>query len=319
MRTASVHLCRQWIGPASAATTVFGVVGAVGLIAAQLLRAPAMPTAEGLARVAVACLPVLGEWVLPLGGLAGLALLLARWRAEGEWLALQAAGVSGRHLVAPALLGGLLLSGGTAALTHQGGPWGRATLFDVLLSQVALTPGKATTLGQLTLLPGEVDSDGLADLFVSHGQGSDLLVAHARTGALSPDRTLVLEHGTLWTDAGAAEFGRLTVPLPEASRRAAPSAWPGTELAASADPYHRALWHKRSVWPAAGAVLLLLALPCTLVGRGWTLPLAVVGWWAAVRVCDGLVVTLGGALAALLPLVALCGVTVAVWWRWEGR
>ncbi len=319
MRTASVHLCRQWIGPAGAATVVFTVVGGVGLIASQLLRAPALPSWAGLATVLGASLPVIGEWVLPLGTLAGLTLLLSRWRAEGEWTALQAAGLSGRHLVPAAVAGGLLLAVGTAALTHQGAPWGRATLFDTLVHQVVPLPGRATTVGDLTVLPAAVDNAGLIDLIVAGGEGEARWVAHAATGHLSEDRTLVLQDGAWLGRAGSLGFGRLVLPLPSVVARPPPSAWTDQALQGSSDAYHQALHHKRTTWPLAGVLLLLFAVPVTLVGRAWTVPLSVFGWWVVVRLADGLAATVGGLASAWLPLVLLAGVTMLTWQRWRER
>ncbi|GEM_PF-1942649 len=319
MRTASIHLCRQWIGPTCAAAAVFSVVGGVGLIAAQLLRAPALPGLQGLAVVIGASAPVLGEWVVPLGGLAGLALLLARWRAEGDWTALQAAGLSGRTLVPGILAGGLVLALATGALAHLGAPWGRATLVDTLVHQVVPLPGRATSIGDLTLLPGRVDDDGLGDLFLAWGDGEHGLVAHAASGQLGESGQLVLLDGQVLGPAGHLAFGRLALPLPTAFGRPPPSAWPDRALAESGEPYHLALRYKRTIWPLASLLLLLLAVPGVLSGRSWTVPLSVVGWWAAVRVCDGLAASLGGLGSAVLPLVLLAVSTGWCWSRWEGR
>ena len=319
MRTASVHLCRQWIGPAGAATVVFSVVGGVGLIAVQLLRAPALPSWPGLAAVVGASLPVIGEWVLPLGVLAGLTLLLARWRAEGEWTALQASGLSGRHLLPAAVAGGVVLALGTSVLTHQGAPWGRATLFDTLVRQVVPLPGRATTVGDLTVLPAAADDAGLIDLIVTGGDAEGQWVAHAATGQLSQDRTLVLQDGQWLGRAGSLGFGRLVLPLPSVVARPPPSAWSDQVLSASPDAYHQALHQKRTTWPLAGGLLLLLAVPAALVGRSWTVPLSVFGWWVAVRLSDGLAGMLGGWLSAWLPLFLLSAVTVLAWQRWGER
>lgn len=319
MRTASAHLCQQWIGPACAATTVFGVIGWVGLVAVHLLRAPALPPAEGLARVALASLPVLGEWILPLGVLAGLTGLLARWRSEGEWLALRATGTAGRRLVPAVLAVGVALAAATAGLTHQGAPWGRAVIVDVLTRTVSPLPGRATALGGLTVLPGGTGDDGLTDLLLAWEGPDGVVVAAAEQGRLAVGSGLVLEWGAVLGPAGELSFDRLQVPLPPSAQRPPPSAWPGPELRASVDPYHRAIGHKRAVWPLATVLLVLLAVPGVLSGWGWTVPLSVVGWWALVRTCDGLAPLLGGLASALLPLVVLAGVAALAWQRWADR
>ncbi len=286
-----------------------------------MLRAPALPEAEGLFRVFLASAPVLGEWVLPLGALAGLTALLTRWRSEGEWLALQAAGIAGRHLVAPALSIGLVVGLGTAALTHHGAVWGRATLFDVLVHQVQPLPGRATSIGGLTVLPGTVEGveDGLRDLLLAWEGPDGLLVASAAVGRLSQGRVLELEEGEVLGASGRLTFDRLQLPLPDSARRPPPSAWTGPDLARSSDPYLQAIRLKRNVWPLAGVLLLLLSVPLSLSGRGWTVPGAVLGWWAAVRACDGLALQMGGLGSALLPLLLLGGFSFWTWWRWSER
>ncbi len=319
VRTATHHLCRQWIGPTSAATAVFAVIGGVGLVAAQLLRAPALPDGAGLRDVLLGAAPVLGEWVLPLGGLAGLVALLVRWRAEGEWLTLRAAGLGGRHLVPPVLACGLAIGGLTLALGHEGAPWGRATLFDVLVHQVSPRAGRATSVGGLTVLPGLSSGEDLHDLFLIYDGGEASLHAHAAIGRIAPDQGLQLEHGQALGEGFGLAFETLELPPPQATSRPPPSAWPGSQLAASDDPYHQAIGHKRSTWPVAAVLLMLLALPASLSGRAWTVGGAVVGWWVVVRTCDGLAPSLGGLGSALLPLALLGVATAWTWRRWGDR
>jgi hypothetical protein len=169
------------------------------------------------------------------------------------------------------------------------------------------------------VLPAAVEEDGLLDLIVAWGQGDDAWVAHAAAGQLGQDRTLFLQDGALLGAQGGLTFDSLALPLPAMTARPPPSAWPDRQLADSPEPYHQALRHKRTTWPLAGALLLLLAVPCTLTGRAWTVPLSVFGWWAAVRVCDGLVASVGGLTSALLPLGLLLAVTALTWRLWCER
>jgi hypothetical protein len=299
---------------------VFSVVGGVGLVAVQLLLAPALPNPHDLIGVLFASMPVIGEWVVPLGAMAGITALLARWRREGEWVALQAAGISGGHLIPAALTLGIAVGIGTAFLTHQGAPWGRATFFDVLVHQIVPLPGRATSVGGLTVLPGSASEGGLQDLLLVWEHPEGLVVASAAQGQLGGDGgTLELLQGEVIGPQARLTFERLAVPLPQVSRMAPPSAWTDRALAESSDAYHHAIGFKRTVWPLASVLFVLVSVPWTLAGRAWAMPIVVLSWWTAVRICDGLAPIVGGLGSAVLPLILLTLATGWSWLRWASR
>lgn len=314
---------RSWLGPAGAAAALVVAVGSVGFVVSRLLAAPVALTPASLGLVAAASLPAIASLALPIAAGLGTVALARRWQAEGEWVALQAAGVGIRNFLGPLLLIAAATGGACYALSHHVEPAARAAAADALARGFELRPGRLIRAGPVALSAREVDGSALRGVFFALDGDGPPRVGGAARGSLASG-VLILEDGVLH-DPGPpgirVAFDRVELPIPEAGRR-----WELAERsdAALADlvarmeahgkraEYERAVLEKRSAWPVAAALLTLLALPLGL--RGPTPPAAaLVGYWVMVRVCDQGSASLGGALAAWLPTLLLASLVGAAW------
>jgi len=88
-----------------------------------------------------------------------------------------------------------------------------------------------------------------------------------------------------------------------------------------AAPVERMILYKRSTLPLSLPLLAVLGLP--LGGRGLRPASAVVAvtlsWWAATRICDQSVGSLGPIWAASLPLIGLSIGVIVAWVGWSER
>jgi lipopolysaccharide export LptBFGC system permease protein LptF len=330
-----LYLTRAFLARAGALTGAALIallaVGGVGLGAAEVLRAPATPDLAALGALALAIGPVVLGTGLPLAALVGVAAALGQWRDEGEWLALRSAGWGGRALL-PALLAVALAVGAASwALNHWLEPAARAQIRHALREGLHPAPGRVLDLGATALVADEVDGERLRGLFFATEEGGGaLVVGTAARGSLTTER-LVLEDGLLHAPGDPAlgvAFERAELPL----------ALPGVrvELVERSDAsleaviermqadgrdasYERAVLEKRSAWPLASALMVLLAGPLALGGRAWALGGAVLGYWAAVRGFDHAAASLGGAAAAWSPPLLLALACAAAWLGWRER
>ena len=327
---------RRLLAATGAALVALLAVGGIGLGAVEVLRAPAAPDASALGTLALALGPVVLGSGLPLAALVGVVAVAGQWREEGEWLALRAAGWGGRGLL-PALLTAALAVGASSwLLNHQLEPAARSQIRAALREGLRPAPGRVLELGDAALVADAIESDPvegdtLVGLFFAWEEaGGTLAVGSAARGRLTDD-ALVLEDGVFHAPGDPAlgvRFETATVPLALPSARVELVERTDASLGKLVDRmeaagknagYERSVLAKRSAWPIASALMVLLAAPLALGGRAWAVAVAVLGYWAAVRGFDHAARSLGGLAAAWAPPGLLLALTVAAWASWRER
>lgn len=311
-------------------------VGGIGLGAVEVLRAPAAPDAAALGALALALGPVVLGSGLPLAALVGVVAVASQWREEGEWLALRAAGWGGRGLLPGLLTAALMVGASSWILNHQLEPAARSQIRAALREGLRPAPGRVLELGDAAIVADAIEHDPIEGdtmiglFFAREEAGGTLAVGSAARGRLVGD-ALVLEDGVFHAPGEPAlgvRFETATVPLElplakvelvertDASLRRLVSRMESSGQNAG---YERSILSKRSAWPVASALMVLLAAPLALGGRAWAVAAAVLGYWAAVRGFDHAARSLGGVLAAWSPPGLLAVLTAAVWASWRDR
>lgn len=315
---------------AGAALVALLAVGGIALGAVEVLRAPVTPDAAALGALALALGPVVMGSGLPLAALIGVVTVASHWREEGEWLALRAAGWGGRGLLPALLIASLSVGAASWALNHRLEPAARSEIRAALREGVRPAPGKMLNLGGAAVLADAVEGDELRGLFFAREEAGGLVVGSAARGRIAGE-ALTLEDGELHAPgepALAVRFETATIPLEppksrvelvERSDEALAKLVARMEAAGQNASYEQAVLSKRSAWPLASALMVLLALPLALSGRAWAVAAAVLAYWAAVRGFDHAAQSVGGLVAAWGPPGMLGAVTAAVWALWRER
>lgn len=306
------------------------VVGIVGFVGARALQAPALPSGAALLTLAGCATPTVLGLVAPLACVVGLSGTLRRWRQEGQWTAVQAAGLGGRVLLGPALGFALAVGGLCWVSAHHLEPAARAAARGLVTEALRPRPGVPLQIGTVTLLADAVDASGLTGVFFAVDGPTWPRVGSARAASLAPGQ-LLLESGVVHLPGppqARVDFERLTLPLPVPDHRVELNERSDAALAAliarmearGRDAgYERAVLLKRSAWPVAAALLVLICPPLALRRRALWPAVPIVAYWGLVRGLDAGARAVGGGVAAWLP-VALLGLAVAwTWGRWRER
>lgn len=308
----------------------------LALFAVQALdRAPVLPGFQGASLVLLGLLPAVASVGLPVALLFGVVAAAERKAAEGEWLALAAAGIPARRLLPPLLLLGLLAGLLEAGLTHGLEPLGRTLVrlaLEGAVAELRLQPGQPAVVGELLLLAGGVEGAVMTELFVASGD----TVLVAERGLVKQGRLHLLRGEAETQPVGEAgerwslSFERANLPLRQGGLRVEAAERGDRALqdliqkmednGRSAD-FERMTLYKRSALPLSVPLLALLGLP---LGARRARPAlvaatAVLGWWVLMRLADQSVGAVGPLLAAILPALGL-GLAAAVGWAsWRDR
>lgn len=325
-------IIRSLTGPGLTALALLVLAGLLLQLAALLLGAAVVPSPGVIMAVLPRLLPAVLELTLPVAFLVGLMVGFGRWREEGTWIALRAAGVGGRRLLGPTLALGLAMGLLTGLCAHQLAPQGRraaARQLAAAASAVELVPGRFLQLGDTVL--HRPDEGGLL-----LAQGDAVLLAQEadleqREGGLQ----LRLGQGRLLSrgaDGLELSFERASVPLPlhQAGRRVELTERSGAELAdlvermraQGRDPsYEHSILLKRTSATLLPLLLALLALPLALRwgGRPGHIMGVVLATWALQRIGDAGCLLLGPGLAAGLPALGLAALSALLWAGWRDR
>uniref|UniRef100_UPI0026124B24 LptF/LptG family permease n=1 Tax=uncultured Meiothermus sp. TaxID=157471 RepID=UPI0026124B24 len=199
---------------------LFGLVLYVGfgLISNLLPRAQWMGTAElgSILKWLALQVPAASVQALPIAGLLSILLAFGRLARENELLVMQAGGISIRRTARLFLLGGLLMSGLSLALSEWVVPWAnRATAvvyFNELIpertAQFNLV-GRELSVGEYTLRYEGFDqaNDLLQQVRLERWQGQTMTVILAQTARLQ-DRVIVFRDYRVFT----LDFAQLPLP-----------------------------------------------------------------------------------------------------------
>jgi len=307
---------------------VLVTVGSVGVGAVELLRAPVMPPPDTLLRLLLASVPVVLGTGLPLAVLAAISSVLSRWEEEGSWLTLQACGLSGRALLPGLVLLGLGTAGASYALAHHLEPAARSSLRESLREGLLPVAGRPIDLGGGMVVAERVDGDQLRDVFfASDAEG---LVGSARSARFDGD-ALLLSEGRAHAPgppevAVSFEEARVPIQVPDArvelverSTQRLRELVERMEQGGRDATYERAVLTKRTAWPVSAGLFALLAAPLALRRRAHRVAAVVLGYWVAVRLCDGATTVLGGVVAGWTPTIGLGVLTLLTWMRWDER
>lgn len=317
--------------PAALALAAVTGLGTLLLASRALAVAPVVPGPAGAARVLLGMLPVAVGVGLPVAGLAGAVAAARGWRDGGEWLALGAAGLGARRVLAPVVLAAGALALGQAALTHQLEPAGRRLVRHALeqaSGEVSLRSGEPVTVAGALVRARAVSGGDWAGVFIAR----DDLVVTARSGAVSGG-AVVLRDGTarsLGGDGWTLSFDEARVPLRVEARRVEHAERSDADLAALVGrmraegrdaAYEALILLKRTSQPLTIPGLVLLGV--VLGARGARPAPAAVGlwlaWWASIRVGDQAVRAVGPEVAAAGPAVLFAALAVVAWLRWRDR
>ena len=322
-------LFREGAGAAAAAVVGGSVVGAVALAVPAVTGAGLRPGLGLVLALGAGWLPAAAVGGLLAGALVGGRAAGESFRAQGAFVALQAAGRAPQRLWAAVGLCGLLWAAAVAGLTHVAEPAGRRQAAAALAGRAAapaLRPGVPVAFGD-----GLVRVDGLGPdggwRGVVAAVGPVVLGVPAATDApgglrLGPGSAWVLPAGTgaPWSlrFAGGTvgwpqprvDAGFVADDTPALRARVARGAAAGRDMSRAA--VHLA---RRSALPLCAPILLFLGLGAG--ARGWR-PAPVVllvgaGGWALLRLGDAVAVAVGPVLAAaLLPV----GLGLGAWRVW---
>jgi len=200
---------------------LFGLVLYVsfGLISNILPRAQWMTTAElgSILKWLALQVPYASVQALPIAGLLAVMLAFGRLARENELLVMQAGGISLLRTARLFLLGGLLLSGLSLALSEWVVPWANRATALVYWNELIpeRTPqfnlvGRELAVGEYTLRYDGFDpaKDEFQQVRLERWQGQNMTVILAQTARLQ-DRIIVLRNYKVFT----LDFAQL--PLPE--------------------------------------------------------------------------------------------------------
>jgi lipopolysaccharide export system permease protein len=200
---------------------LFGLVLYVsfGLISNILPRAQWMTTAElgSILKWLALQVPYASVQALPIAGLLAVMLAFGRLARENELLVMQAGGISLLRTARLFLLGGLLLSGLSLALSEWVVPWANRATAVVYWNELIpeRTPqfnlvGRELAVGEYTLRYDGFDpaKDEFQQVRLERWQGQNMTVILAQTARLQ-DRVIVLRNYKVFT----LDFAQL--PLPE--------------------------------------------------------------------------------------------------------
>ena len=212
------------------AVAVFGILAV--LLVMQLARLAPLVFRSGydawvLLSLMGAVVPGFLAVVLPVGHLAALWAVLARWRRDGEWIGLRAVGVSFNRvawLTAPLSLGVAL---GVAGFVHLVAPANLA-LGEALIKEAApealarmIQPGRLVRLGDAKIYVAEITPDGAwRHPLIVREDGGETDVIRAESARCVPQRfgfRLEMENG-VWERRGdklrdRLAFRTVSVPL----------------------------------------------------------------------------------------------------------
>lgn len=297
----------------------------LGLVATTVLRAPVLLRPGLLPTLVALVLPGALNLGLPLAVMGGVAALLSRWREDGVWVALQAAGTQQRALLPGLILLALVAGGSCWVLGHRVEPAAQARLGAL---QVSPAPGRLLQLGELSLMAEASDGTRLQGVFFAWDKAGSTLLGRAERGTWGTDG-LVLEQVRAHQPGEPElrlDLERLTL-RPESRRvqgverddRSLQALIQRMEARGRDAWAERSLLMRRDAWPAAAALLVLLAAPLALSGRSGALVLAPLLFWAAQRALDQLGAGLGPVLVAWGPSGLLGLGVLLAWVRWSLR
>jgi lipopolysaccharide export LptBFGC system permease protein LptF len=315
------HLLVRMLPSLGASLILTVALGALGLVAAQVLAAPARPSGGALLELSLLAVPVIAGIAGPLAVLVGLAAGLSIWRREGAWEALQASGVRGRSLLGG--LGGLalLVAGLGLGSAHALEPSCRAEARELLRESLRPVPGRLVQLGPLTLRAEEVSDEGFARLFLA----AEGVVGTADRGQLDEDGLRLVRARLLAGDT-LIEVEELHLPLElpgvrielvERSDASLRGLVERMDRRGANSGYERSVLLKRSAVPVAMGLLVLAVAPLVLGRRAWMVGGLALLHWGLVRLGDKALALHSAELAAWLPTL-LIGVLVGlIWLRWR--
>ena len=212
-------------------------------------------------------LVALGEVLLPLCGLAGMALAFGRWRTEHHLTALWSFGVHPVQVLGPAVGVGLALGMATAPLASTWGPRALAALSTCLteaLAQVPFSPG-GMALGRAGLVRGVVHPNGsqgeLWGVVAGAEAGGPPTILRAERAVFDGEGMLVLSGVHFWNADFRAVLDRATVSGGDALRRPGSLRPPNTLVSDALDPREPLeMWslHRRRCLAVMAPVLTVL-------------------------------------------------------------
>ena len=312
-------------------SAIAAVIAGVRCLGAEAV-VPDMATFGALTILAI---PISWSIVLPISGLAGYVLALARWVDEGSWTGISAMAKSGRSLLPSAIFTGVLVAMATASMTLWLEPAARRQARHQLLGASAdysLSPGVTIDIGGIALRASAMEGPWARDLLFSN----DAVVGMARRGRLvttNQGLALELEQGSmvaLSQPPTRISWDRWVRPLPprrpakpqihEQSTPALRTQAQNTEQLGLNPHYEWAVYWKRFLHPLAVLLLPMAMMPLAIRRRrALAMGGMCIAYLLAVRLGDTLAFGLGGILAATSGPLFVTVAGLVLWWLWRDR
>lgn len=161
------YVLRQIAIPSVLAVSVVAIVGVANELQEWVEKLPlAQMTAGDVSRLALLFLPTLVAYLVPITYMLGILLAFARFSQNNELVAMKAAGIPMKRIIAPIIVVGALLSGASFLVQDRVQPWAVAKVYEIIYSELplratidALSAGVMHEFGDWRVYLGRKDMD----------------------------------------------------------------------------------------------------------------------------------------------------------------
>lgn len=229
------YILRQVLGTTLLGLGVVAFVAVAYEVAGRMREMPAELVRLGdVGRLSLLFLPSLAVIVIPITLLLGVLMTFGRLAEQGELIAIKAAGVPLKRVVAPVIALGAVLSGLSFVIQDRVQPWAIARAFDIIYRELPqratiemLSPGVMHQYADWRIYFARKDPATLMlydiDLVIPD-EGGEASVFHAKSAQLirSPGRYEIELRGASWIRGEGplirSEVFRLGAPMPSAGK-----------------------------------------------------------------------------------------------------
>ena len=191
------YILRQIAAPALMAVTLVAVIGVAQEIQERVAKLPlAQMTLSDFARLSGYFLPTIVSYLIPVTFMLGILLAFGRFSQNNELVAMKAAGIPLKRLLAPILVVGALLSATSFLVQDRVQPWAVRKVTDLINTELplratldSLPAGIMHEYSGWRVYIGENDREGTLRnvIIVEPGEGVTAATYYAETASLKTD------------------------------------------------------------------------------------------------------------------------------------
>lgn len=191
------YILRQIAAPALMAVTLVAVIGVAQEIQERVAKLPlAQMTLSDFARLSGYFLPTIVSYLIPVTFMLGILLAFGRFSQNNELVAMKAAGIPLKRLLAPILVVGALLSATSFLVQDRVQPWAVRKVTDLINTELplratldSLPAGIMHEYSGWRVYIGENDREGTLRnvIIVEPGEGGTAATYYAETASLKTD------------------------------------------------------------------------------------------------------------------------------------